>query len=58
MRAGLIGTDTYLEEWRRVARPCGEDLDAEVEQERARLDAAYDDAASSGSSARDGKEDG
>jgi hypothetical protein len=29
MRAGLIGTDTYLEEWRREARPCGDDLAAE-----------------------------
>ena len=58
MRAGLIGTDTYLEEWRRVARPCGEDLDTEVEQERARLDAAYDDAVLERLVRADGKEDG
>ena len=45
MRAGLIGTDTYLEEWRRVARPCGDDLQAEVDEERARLEAAYDEVA-------------
>lgn len=44
MRAGLIGTDTYLEEWRRVTRPCGDDLEAEVEQECERLEGAYDDA--------------
>ncbi len=43
MRAGLIGTDEYLEEWRRDARPCGDDLAAEVEAERLRLDAAYTD---------------
>ncbi len=30
MRAGLIGTDAYLEEWRRDAQPCGDDLEAEV----------------------------
>jgi hypothetical protein len=58
MRAGLIGTDTYLEAWRRVGRPCGEDLDAEVEQERARLDAAYDDAVLERLVRADGKEDG
>jgi len=27
MRAGLIGTDAYLEEWRREPRSCGDDLD-------------------------------
>lgn len=43
MRAGLIGTDEYLEEWRREARPCGGDLEAEVAQEADRLDAAYTD---------------
>ena len=58
MRAGLIGTDTYLEAWRRVARPCGEDLDAEVEQERERLDAAYDDAVLERLVRADGKDDG
>ena len=35
MRAGLIGTDTYLEEWRRESRPCGDDLEAEVAEEAA-----------------------
>ena len=57
MRAGLIGTDTYLEEWRRVARACGDDLDVEVEQERERLDAAYDDAVLERLVRADGKED-
>jgi hypothetical protein len=43
MRAGLIGTDEYLEEWRREPRACGDDLEAEVAREAERLDAAYDD---------------
>lgn len=43
MRAGLIGTDAYLEEWRREQRACGDDLEAEVAQERDRLEAAYPD---------------
>src|SRR5512144_193675 len=43
MRAGLIGTDAYLEEWRREPRSCGDDLEAEVAQELDRLDAAYTD---------------
>ena len=43
MRAGLIGTDAYLEEWRREPRACGEDLEAEVAQELEWLDAAYTD---------------
>ena len=43
MRAGLIGSDAYLEEWRRETRACGDDLDAEVTQEAEWLDAAYTD---------------
>ena len=43
MRAGLIGTDAYLEEWRREPRDCGDDLEAEVAQEAEWLDAAYTD---------------
>ena len=43
MRAGLIGTDTYLEEWRREPRSCGDDLESEVAQEIERLDAAHTD---------------
>ena len=41
MRAGLIGTDAYLEEWRREPRECGADLDAEVAEEIAWLEGAY-----------------
>jgi len=43
MRAGLIGTDAYLEEWRREPRLCGDDLESEVAREAERLDAAYTD---------------
>ena len=43
MRAGLIGTDAYLEEWRREPRPCGDDLGLEVAQEIERLEAAHTD---------------
>jgi len=43
MRAGLIGTDTYLEEWRRDVRPCGDDLDSEVAAVAAQLEHEYTD---------------
>lgn len=42
MRAGLTGTDAYLEEWRRSApEPCGEDLEAEAQAAADALEAAY-----------------
>lgn len=43
MRAGLIGTDAYLEEWRREARACADDLEAEVAAVAARLEEEYTD---------------
>ena len=43
MRAGLIGTDAYLAEWRREPRECGDDLEAEVAEEVAWLEGAYTD---------------
>ena len=43
MRVGLFGTDEYLSEWRRETMACGDDLEAEVAAEAARLDAAYTD---------------
>ena len=43
MRAGLIGTDAYLAEWRREPRECGDDLETEVAEEAAWLEAAYPD---------------
>ena len=45
MRAGLIGTDDYLSEWRRESEACGDDLEAEATAEAARLEAEYDDEA-------------
>lgn len=43
MRAKLVGTDAYLNEWRR-AEPvtCGEDLEAEAASCAAGLEADYD----------------
>jgi hypothetical protein len=42
MRAELVDMDLYLEEWRQEARPCGDDLEAEVAAEVERLEAAFD----------------
>ncbi len=39
--AGKKDMDQYLAEWRRALRPCGEDLDAEVAAEVARLEEAF-----------------
>ena len=43
MRAGLIGTDSYLEEWRRDTRACSDDLAAEVAATAAQLEQDYTD---------------
>ena len=43
MRAGLIGSDGYLEEWRREARQCGDDLGAAVAAVAAQLEDDYTD---------------
>ncbi len=43
MRAGLTGTDAYLDEWRRdTPQPCGDDLEAEAQAAADRLEASYD----------------
>jgi Virulence factor len=39
--AGKKNMDEYLAEWRRVERPCGADLEAEVAAEVARIEAEY-----------------
>lgn len=39
--AGKKDMDEYLAEWRRVERPCGEDLEAEAAAEAARIEEAY-----------------
>jgi hypothetical protein len=43
MRGGARDEDAYLAGWRRVALgPCGEDLDAAVAEQAARIEAEYD----------------
>jgi hypothetical protein len=41
-RAGKRAYSEYIEEWRKVARECGEDLEAEVNAEVERLEREYD----------------
>ena len=41
-RAGKRAYNDYIEEWRKVARACGDDLEAEVTAESDRLEAEYD----------------
>ena len=41
MKAGLVDSGEYLEEWRRETRPCGDDLEAEVAAEAERVEAEY-----------------
>jgi len=41
MKADLVDMDLYLEEWRQEARPCGDDLEAEVAAEVERLETAF-----------------
>ena len=40
-RAGKRAYNDYIEEWRKVQRPCGDDIEAEVRAESDRLDAEY-----------------
>ena len=42
MRAGKGSTDAYLEEWRRVSAPCGDDLQSVADKAAAELESAYD----------------
>ncbi|NKB75651.1 MAG: hypothetical protein GKR96_01090 [Gammaproteobacteria bacterium] len=42
MRAGKGSTDAYLEEWKKVPVPCGDDLQAEADAAAARLEQEYD----------------
>jgi len=39
--AGKTTTDEYIAEWREETRPCGEDLQVEVDLEAKRLDETY-----------------
>ena len=38
MVAGLVGSDAYLEEWRRETHACGEDIERETAAEADRLE--------------------
>ena len=42
-RVGLIGTDEYLDQWRRETRPCDDDLETQAQAEAHRLEQAYGD---------------
>lgn len=44
MRAGKGSSDLYIEEWRREARACSNDLESEARAEAEKLEGAYDDA--------------
>jgi hypothetical protein len=41
-RAGKRGYNEYIEEWRKVARGCSDDMEAEVSAEVERLETEYD----------------
>ena len=41
VRAGLAAADDYMAQWRREARPCRDDLEAEAGAEARRLEATY-----------------
>jgi hypothetical protein len=41
MKAGLVGSDEYLEEWRRETRACGGDLEREAAEEAARIEEQF-----------------
>ncbi len=43
MRAGKGSSDKYLEEWRRVSRPCAGDIEEAMQAEAASLEAAFSD---------------
>ncbi len=42
MRAGLMGSDAYLEEWKRVSENCGDDLRAAAAAAAEKIETAYD----------------
>jgi hypothetical protein len=40
-KAGKRSMDDYIEQWHKENRPCGDDLEAEVQAEASRLEAEY-----------------
>jgi len=43
MRAGKGSSDAYLEEWRRVSRPCGAGIEDELQAAAQALEGQFDD---------------
>jgi hypothetical protein len=43
MRAGMAGTDAYLEQWRREVDNCSRDLQAAVDEAAKKLETEFDD---------------
>ncbi len=43
MRAGMAGTDAYLEQWRREVVNCGRDLQAAVDEASKSLEKEFDE---------------
>lgn len=43
MRAGMAGTDAYLEQWRRQEETCGKDLQVAVDALVEKLETEFDD---------------
>ena len=43
MRADMVGTDAYLEQWRREVVNCGPDLQAAVDEAAAKLESDFSD---------------
>jgi len=43
MRAGKGSSDLYLEEWRRLSRPCGVDIEDEIRSAAQALESQFDD---------------
>lgn len=41
MRAGRGSSEQYLEDWRRVTQPCGQDVEQEIQDEAARLEGLF-----------------
>ncbi|MCP3973890.1 MAG: hypothetical protein GY720_05290 [bacterium] len=41
IRAGSVGTDAYLEDWRRETRPCDDNLESVVAAEAAAIDERF-----------------
>ncbi|MFL5776687.1 MAG: virulence factor, partial [Chloroflexota bacterium] len=41
-RAGKRAYNDYIEEWRKIARSCGDDIEREVSAELEKLEATYD----------------